>query len=250
MRPPAPAALTALVVVSAACIGGPAESSSPPAPQGSAVPSDSDPTEAEDETTGEETADPGPNARARTAEHRAREAALRLRVTGPRIYGPSTGSGVALGPRTVITNRHVVQGGDRVDLVSWHGDSETSSSIDVSYLSDIARVETRTPVPARPLGLSSNDPTAGDEVTVVGFPEGGRVTVEPDVHVVDVVDGSQYLEAAHVLELEATTVEPGSSGGPVLNEDDELAGIVFAIDTRSGHALAIPASVVRVLLDR
>ena len=46
------------------------------------------------------------------------------------------------------------------------------------------------------------------------------------------------------------SVEPGSSGSPVLDEQGRVVGIVYAIEVATGLALAIPLDTLRTLVDR
>ena len=237
--------LAALAVVLAAtgCVGSPAdEGPQPTSPTGFADENGEDHADALDEP---ETGDPDNG-----TERDVRAASLRLRVTGGLQFGPSTGSGFALGPRTVITNAHVLGFGSQAELVSWDGRESRSITMEVARFNDIARVTTDDVVPAEPLELASANPSAGDTVTVVGFPEGGRITVEKDARVVELTDGEPYLELGEVLRLDSDTVRPGSSGGPVLDADGEVVGVVFAIEQATGYALAIPVSTLHGLLGR
>ena len=233
-----PATLTALAVLAVGCLGGPDASRTP---TGSPPPPETD-QNAGDGQDGDapDTDEAGLDARA---------ASLRLRVTGPSLLGPVTGSGFAIGPRTVITNAHVVDGGTEVDLVSWDGDATTSTDIEVAVRNDLGRLTTSDEVPAEPLELADRPARRGDEVTVVGFPHGGQITVEEGVEVVDLVDGASFDEQGEILVLDTRTVRQGSSGGPVLDERGRVVGVVFAVEIATQHALAVPVASLQELLD-
>jgi S1-C subfamily serine protease len=43
-------------------------------------------------------------------------------------------------------------------------------------------------------------------------------------------------------------VEPGNSGGPVLDQDGKVVAVVYAIETATQYGLAVPVSTLRELL--
>lgn len=183
----------------------------------------------------------------------ARAAALRLRVTGPQVYGAGVGSGFAIDETTVVTNAHVVVEGADVAMTSWDGHDVDATAADATVRHDLALVATDEQVPVEPLTLADDDPAEGDDVVVVGFPSGGRVTVDDDAEVLGVADGDDYarqlpeeLVIDRVVRLEADSVRPGSSGGPVLNAAGEVVGVVYAIVLHGDReVLAVPVTTLR-----
>jgi S1-C subfamily serine protease len=59
--------------------------------------------------------------------------------------------------------------------------------------------------------------------------------------VVDEVDGSKYEVTGPVIRTRAEA-DPGNSGGPLLNQHAQVAGLVFGVEYASGWTLAIPVS--------
>jgi S1-C subfamily serine protease len=177
-----------------------------------------------------------------SAERRARRLTVRIRSTT--CFGVGTGSGFALDANTLITNRHVVVGSDRLEVSTWDGRTFTASSASVGTVGDIAivKVHGRLPQPAR-LGPRAG---RGDPVTVVGYPLGGRLTLRRGT-VVDRDDGRRFEIPGEVLRM-TTLVKPGNSGGPVLDEQGRVVGVVFAIELATDWALAIPVESVQRLI--
>lgn len=195
----------------------------------------------------------GPDEAATLGEREAREAALRLRVTGPQVYGAGAGSGFALDETTVITNAHVVDDGSDVTMTSWDGHDVDATATDTTVRHDLAVLTTDERVPVTPLALAADDPAEGDDVVVVGFPGGGRITVDDAAEVLGVADGEDFapqlppeLVMDKVVRLDADSVRPGSSGGPVLNSSGEVVGVVYAIVVHGDReVLAVPVTTLR-----
>lgn len=243
---PALVAAAAAVALLAGCVAPPSGNRIPP----------EDARRLDDVTSAEAHPTPTPHAdddAAAAGERRARAAALRLRITGPEMYGAGAGSGFAIDEHTVITNAHVVAGGEEIAMTSWDGHDVDATGAGMSVRHDLALLDTRERVPVEPLELADADPARGAEVVVVGYPDGGRITVQADATVIDVVDGGEYDEMLsdvvvpdRVVRLDAESVRPGSSGGPVLNADGEVVGVIFGLDLqRTGEALAVSVSVLR-----
>lgn len=181
--------------------------------------------------------------RADSPERAARELTVRVRASG--CDGVATGSGFAIARRALVTNRHVIANASEIQVNTWDGRSLNATVLRVAYYSDLALVVVDGDLPLVGM-LAPRDARPGDHVIVAGFPLGGQQTVaEGDV--LDYVVGANLGDGAQVMRLSAT-VQPGSSGGPVLDRRGEVAGVVYAIELGSHRALAIPASAVRSLL--
>lgn len=83
-------------------------------------------------------------------------------------------------------------------------------------------------------------------MTAVGYPEGGELRLLPGV-VVDHVEGSKFGVPGSVIRLNAK-VRPGNSGGPLLDRDGTIVGVIFAREIATGLALAIPVATLKALI--
>ena len=171
-------------------------------------------------------------------------AAETVKVITSGCGGLIEGSGFPVSPQVVVTNAHVVAGGQSVQ-VQVPG-SATPLAAEVVYFNpqvDLALLR----VPALhlpPLTFSETAPR-GVQGAVIGYPEGGpeqvvggavRGTVEAvgrDIY-------SQGLVSRQILVLQADVI-PGNSGGPFVNLSGQVLGIVFAkslVTTDEGYALS------------
>jgi S1-C subfamily serine protease len=163
-----------------------------------------------------------------------------MRVRNPSCDGVATGSGFAVGPRRLVTNRHVVEGAEELQLDTWDGRSVSVAVHRVAYLHDLALIETLEPLP-RVARLAADDPGPGARVTAVGFP-----LAQTRGKVIDRVAGV-LSESGKVLRV-STAVTHGNSGGPVLDHAGRVVGVIYAGETRTRYGLAIPVSTLRDLL--
>lgn len=169
--------------------------------------------------------------------------AVRIRNVG--CAGLSTGSGFAVDEHTLITNRHVVADSDVLEVSTYDGRDLEVSAASTAALADLAVVRTDDPLPSYP-SLADRDPARGDTVLVVGYPEGGELTVtEGDV--IGMTTDPLNENLGEVLVTDAP-VEPGSSGSAALDSDGRVIGVVYA-KTGDDRSLLIPLSTLQSLLD-
>jgi S1-C subfamily serine protease len=176
-----------------------------------------------------------------SAARRARRITVRVRNLS--CQGVALGSGVALGPDLLMTNRHVLVGAEDLEVSTWNGRTFDVSSAQVGVLGDIGLVRTKGRLPLA--GAYGRPPRAGDPVTAVGYPRGGPLTLS-EGEVVDRVDGDRFGVPGTVVRLTAA-VRPGNSGGPLLDRRGRISAIVYAIERRTGFGLAIPVDTLRRL---
>ncbi len=152
--------------------------------------------------------------------------------------GVATGSGFFINDHELVTNRHVVADAHEVSVETADNHILAVDHVRVSDSIDAAVLRVR-PATVAPLALGV-DPAPGDDAWVVGFPRGGNVRVTTG-RVVDEVDGRKYEVTGQVIRTRAEA-DPGNSGGPLLNQHAQVAGLVFAVEYASGWTLAIPVS--------
>lgn len=185
-----------------------------------------------------------PEVRAESIERAARRITVRVRSRGCGRVG--TASAVAVGRRLLVTNRHVVAGADSIELNYWDGTSARARLDTVAVADDLALVEVslRLPAVAR---LAANDASEGSSMLVIGFPNGGEQKLVRG-KLIEYAPLERHPDASVVMRL-STPVAPGNSGGPVLDRSGTVVGVIFGIETATGHGLAVPSSAVRQLIE-
>lgn len=170
-----------------------------------------------------------------------------LRIRAVTCAGLATGSGFAVAPHLLVTNRHVVDGASEVSVNTWDGESIAATIESVAVYTDLAlvRVEEALPVVAT---LSQLDPEHGTSIVTMGYPSGGPL-VTTHGGIVGYESSNDHGSFGPVLRFDAP-IEPGSSGGPILGADASVVGVVYAKDTRNGDGLGLPVSAVHRMLER
>ena len=157
------------------------------------------------------------------------------------------GSGFIVSPDGyIVTNAHVVDGAKEVTVRLTDRREFTAKVIGADKRTDIAliKIDAKTPLPA--LDLSNPPaPRQGEWVIAIGSPFGFENSVSAGV-----VSGvHRALPGGQMTPFIQTdvAVNPGNSGGPLLNAAGQVVGVNSQIYSRSGGymglSFAIPASV-------
>jgi S1-C subfamily serine protease len=180
-----------------------------------------------------------------SAERRAQRLTVRIRNVS--CLGVGVGSGFAIARDVLVTNRHVLAGAETVEVSTWDGRTLSATAAEVGVLGDLGLAYVRGRLPQ--VGSYGAAPMPGDEVTVVGYPGGEELTLAPGT-VIDLKDGSRgYGIEGRIMRL-TSHVEPGNSGGPVLDRRGKVVGVVYAYEIATGFGLAIPVDTLRRLVRR
>ncbi|HEY3267035.1 MAG TPA: trypsin-like peptidase domain-containing protein [Armatimonadota bacterium] len=160
---------------------------------------------------------------------------IHVRVPG----GETLGSGVILDPRGfALTNAHVVDSGGSIVVVLKNGREVPAGIVQEDSDLDLAVLRlSAVNLPTVPVG-SVKDLKNGDEVVAIGAPRGLDHTVTRGIVSSRdrLVNGRRYIQTDAAL-------NPGNSGGPLLNDQAQVVGINTMIEADSnGVGFAIPIS--------
>ena len=153
-----------------------------------------------------------------------------VKIEGRGCGGIVEGSGFVTGNELVTTNAHVVAGVSDLTVVDQTGKHR---AIVVSFDSDLDLAVLRiTGLTDAPLTLASSDVPIGTTGAVLGYPGGGPFSASPAaVNDSFAATGRNiYGEGTTTRQVYslAATVVPGNSGGPLINKDGTVIGVVFA----------------------
>jgi S1-C subfamily serine protease len=179
-------------------------------------------------------------------------------------FGPPQGGGTATGTGFVVdgqghvaTNAHVIENASKV-RVQFKGNQLVNAKVVGSDLAtDLAVVQAQPPsgTKALPLGNSARV-KVGDPVLAIGNPFALEDTITAGIvsalqRQISAPDG---LTIDHVIQTDAA-VNPGNSGGPLLDFDGRVIGINSQIATGNsgsegnvGIAFAIPVNTVKQIV--
>jgi S1-C subfamily serine protease len=149
------------------------------------------------------------------------------------ISGPGKGAGFVIKEDgSILTNHHVVAGSERIVVTFADGLESPAAIVSAQPERDLAvLVPARTPDDLKPVVLAPSGQLApGDMVVAVGFPFGMGPSVSAGV--VSGLDRTFPLPGGDALtgliQFDAA-VNPGSSGGPLVNQLGEVVGVVTAL---------------------
>jgi S1-C subfamily serine protease len=153
------------------------------------------------------------------------------------------GTGWVLSPGRIVTNAHVVAGADEVRV---QGGDQTLRARFVIFDSRRDLAVLSVPgllLPPLPLG---GELKRGDSAAVPGYPLDGpyhvvsaRVRAQLDARGLDIYGRERVVREIYSL---AATVQPGNSGGPLLDTNGQVVGVIFAKsleDAATGYALTL-----------
>lgn len=169
--------------------------------------------------------------------------AVRIRTSTCRSFG--NGSGFVLDANTIVTNRHIVDGFEWIEVTGSDGRDISVESVSTSQIADIAIIvttESLTPV----VSLGDGDPSPGDYVKIVGYPLGDELTTSTGTILSSEAD--ELDNADHVF-ITSARADHGSSGSAAYDREGHVFGVLYAGDEETKQGIIIPISIVKEALD-
>jgi serine protease Do len=153
----------------------------------------------------------------------------------------------------IVTNRHVVEGADDIDVQFSSGKSYKAKLVGEDAKTDVAllKIKPDAKIPIVPLG-DSDKLQVGDWVLAVGNPFGLSHTVTAGiVSARDRVIGAGPYD--DFIQTDAS-INPGNSGGPLFDQHGRVIGINTAIFSQSGGNIGIgfatPINLAKLVVDQ
>ncbi|MEN9686777.1 MAG: hypothetical protein RLZZ28_2563 [Bacteroidota bacterium] len=178
---------------------------------------------------------------------------------GPRVIPEqrASGSGVIItDDGYIITNNHVVDGADEINVTLANKKSYKGTVIGTDPSSDLAVIK----IDAKSLPYlvygNSDETKLGQWVLAIGYPLSLDVTVTAGIvsaksRSIGINDRQSNTAIESFIQTDAA-VNPGNSGGALINTGGELIGINSAIasptGSYAGYSYAIPVNIVKKIV--
>lgn len=168
----------------------------------------------------------------------------------------ATGSGVIVSPDGyIVTNNHVVENADELEVTLYDKRTYKATVIGTDPSTDLALIKIDdTSLPALTLA-NSDEAKVGEWVLAVGNPFNLESTVTAGIvsakgRNLHILEDNTAIES--FIQTDAA-VNPGNSGGALVNTNGQLLGINTAIatptGTYAGYSFAVPANIVGKVID-
>lgn len=171
-----------------------------------------------------------------------RPSVLKIRGVAPSCQKVLEGSGFVVSPNRVMSNAHVVAGSETV-TVEVDGQTYDASVVSYDPNADISILDVPG-LPSPPLQFDMQEAPTGTDAVVMGYPGGGEFTATPArIREIIKLNGPDIYHTTTVTREVYTirgTVRQGNSGGPLIDRDGRVLGVVFGAavdDAETGFVL-------------
>ena len=152
-------------------------------------------------------------------------------LSGESFSSASTGTCFAVSPDgQLITAQHVVDGADRIFATFTDGSRVTADQVAADEEHDVAVLQATTHPPDYLSFSRPNDPRVGQYVFTLGFPATDLLGSEPKFTEGSISSLSGLRDDQNLLQV-SVPIQPGNSGGPLVNTRGEVVGVITATAT-------------------
>jgi serine protease Do len=166
-----------------------------------------------------------------------------------------TGSGVIVSPDGyIITNNHVIEGATKIEVTTNNNVRYTANLVGTDPYTDIAvlKITADENLPYLYFGNSATTPI-GEWVLAIGNPFNLNSTVTAGIISAKARDLNARDDKNQSFLQTDAAVNPGNSGGALVNTAGELIGINTAITSMSGgfegYSFAVPSNIARKVFE-
>lgn len=169
-----------------------------------------------------------------------------VRITIAAKDGTIIGSGVAIGPHTILSAAHICHAPRLIGRPQYAFGAKSLRIVAFDDVYDLCLLHSPA-VLTDYLSLADVAPKQGDGVKVVGYPLGVNATViTTGTHA-----GLQLNDFLVLRDLISCPAFSGNSGGPALNDSNDVVGIVVEVFRRYRQlTLAVPLSQIQDFLQK
>jgi S1-C subfamily serine protease len=153
------------------------------------------------------------------------------------------GSGFFFSPNEIATNFHVIDGASRIvcRVIGEKNSRAVTKVISVSKSLDLAILHVDEQGPTLQI-RDGAAPAVGEKVVAIGNPRGLEGSLSEGI-----ISGVRLERDFSLIQITAP-ISPGSSGGPVLDEDGHVVGVATMTLTESQNLnFAVPATLISTL---
>ncbi len=145
-----------------------------------------------------------------------------------------------------VTNLHVIEGASEIVVVDASGTKHVATVLRSLPDVDLAAIDVAVldKVPALPVDFSPKSVTLGEPVFTIGFPYPSALGFDPKF-ADGAISGLNGLEAPWLLQV-TVPVQPGNSGGPVVDDRGAVIGVIVSklrLDMALAETGAVPENV-------
>jgi len=142
--------------------------------------------------------------------------------------GISTGTGFLVDLRgTVVTSNHVVEGATEITVRCGQGAPKSAKLISASRLIDIATLQVTPDGPEYLTFAPTRSAMSGTHVFTFGYPLSSLLGAEPK-YTDGAISSMSGLGGEQTYMQISIPIQPGNSGGPVVNDKGQVVGIIAA----------------------